>query len=73
MARSWVSYGETVDIPHADLIADKDLAERLVAAQFPELAAHLIEHEQQWLPVLQRRVELPLPVPVAIDQVLIDS
>ena len=85
-----------MDIPHADLTVDKELAERLVAAQFPELAgpvtlvsqgwdnalfrlgddlairmprrevaSHLIEHEQRCLPVLQRLVALPLPVPVA--------
>jgi aminoglycoside phosphotransferase (APT) family kinase protein len=84
-----------VDIPHADLTVDAELAARLVAAQFPGLAAPvelvaqgwdnalfrlgersairiprravaatLIEHEQRWLPVLQRLVELPLPVPI---------
>jgi aminoglycoside phosphotransferase (APT) family kinase protein len=84
-----------VDIPHADLTVDADLAARLVAAQFPGLAAPvelvaqgwdnalfrlgersairiprravaatLIEHEQRWLPVLQRLVALPLPVPL---------
>ncbi|GAA4160575.1 aminoglycoside phosphotransferase family protein [Gryllotalpicola daejeonensis] len=84
-----------MDIPHADLTVDKDLAARLVTAQFPDLAApveliaqgwdnalfrlgddlairmprrevaaHLVEHEQRWLPTLQRLVELPLPVPV---------
>jgi aminoglycoside phosphotransferase (APT) family kinase protein len=30
------------------------------------LAVPLIEHEQRWLPVLQRLVELPIPVPVAV-------
>jgi len=85
-----------VDIPDADLAADHDLAERLVARQFPDLAApvtlvaegwdnvlfrlgprlairlprrevaaRLIEHEQRWLPRLQRLTSLPLPVPVA--------
>ncbi|WP_245980044.1 aminoglycoside phosphotransferase family protein [Gryllotalpicola protaetiae] len=85
-----------MDIPHADLTVDEDLAARLVRAQFPalagpvtpvaqgwdnalfrlgdelairmprrEVAAHLIEHEQRWLPELQRLVALPLPVPIA--------
>ena len=85
-----------MDIPHADLTVDADLASRLVGAQFPtlagpvsliaqgwdnalfrlgddlavrmprrEVAAHLIEHEQRWLPELQRLVDVPLPVPVA--------
>ncbi|GAA4177929.1 aminoglycoside phosphotransferase family protein [Gryllotalpicola koreensis] len=88
-----------MDIPHADLTVDKDLAERLVRAQFPalagpvalvaqgwdnalfrlgdawairmprrEVAAHLVEHEQQWLPVLQQLVDLPLPVPVGVGR-----
>jgi aminoglycoside phosphotransferase (APT) family kinase protein len=30
------------------------------------IAVPLIEHEQRWLPELQKLVELPLPVPVAI-------
>ena len=30
------------------------------------LAVPLIEHEQRWLPVLQRLVEVPIPVPVAV-------
>jgi aminoglycoside phosphotransferase (APT) family kinase protein len=30
-----------------------------------EVAARLIEHEQRWLPTLQRLTSLPLPVPVA--------
>ncbi|WP_022882985.1 aminoglycoside phosphotransferase family protein [Gryllotalpicola ginsengisoli] len=85
-----------MDIPRADLVVTAELAGRLVAEQFPELAgpvrlvaqgwdnalfrlgdalsirmprreaaAHLIEHEQRFLPELQRLVGLPLPVPVA--------
>lgn len=84
-----------MDIPHADVNVDAQLAAELVATQFPQLAARvtpvsegwdnalfrlgealairmprravaarLIEHEQRWLPELQRLVSLPLPVPV---------
>jgi aminoglycoside phosphotransferase (APT) family kinase protein len=38
-----------------------DLAVRLPRR---EVAAHLIEHEQRWLPSFQQRSALPLPVPV---------
>lgn len=33
-----------------------------------ESAAHLIEHEQRWLPELARRVPVPIPVPVAVGE-----
>lgn len=84
-----------MDIPHADIPVDAELAARLLSEQFPEfagaltlvaegwdnvlfrlgdrlalrlprreVAAHLIEHEQRWLPSFQQRSTLPLPVPL---------
>ena len=38
-------------------------AAALVAASLCALAAPLIEHEQRWLPILARRLPLPVPVP----------
>lgn len=42
-----------------------DLAVRLPRR---ETAAHLIAHEQRWLPSLARRVPVPIPVPVAVGE-----
>ena len=48
MASRCDSYGETVDIPHADIEVDAELAARLVAAQFPELSGEVSPLAQGW-------------------------
>jgi aminoglycoside phosphotransferase (APT) family kinase protein len=48
MRRSRASYGETVDIPSADIAVDAALAARLVAAQFPRLSAPVTLAAEGW-------------------------
>lgn len=46
-----------------------DLAVRLPRRQ---VAAVLVEHEQEWLPVLAPKLPLPVPVPVAVGEPTVD-